>query len=42
MHEKLNFLKLREEFATFFIEATNICSILPKPAVYNGLTVAKL
>ena len=42
MHEKGEFSKIKGSICNIPIEAANICNILPRPAVSNGLIVVKL
>ena len=42
MHGKGEFCKIKVSICNIPIEAANICNILPRPAVSNGLNVVKL
>ena len=42
MHRKGEFSKMKRSICNIPIEAANICNILPRPAVSNGLNVVKL
>ena len=42
MHGKSEFFKINGSICNILIEAANICNILPRPAVSNGLIVVKL
>ena len=42
MYGKGEFCKVKESICNIPIEATNICNILPRPAVSKGLIVVKL
>ena len=42
MHGKGEFSKIKENICNTVIEAANICNILPRPLVSNGLIVVKL
>ena len=39
IHGKAEFSKIKGRFANIPVEAENICNILPRPAVSNGLIV---
>ena len=40
--EKVNFLKINGSICNVPIETANVCNILPRPAVFNGLILVKL
>ena len=42
MHAKGDISKINGSICNITIEAANICNILPRPAVFNGLIVVKL
>ena len=42
MHGKGEFSKIKGSICNIPVEAANICNILPRPAVSNGLIVVKL
>ena len=42
MHGKGEFSKIKESIYNILIEVANVCNILPKPSVSNGLIVVKL
>ena len=42
MHGKAGFSKIKGSTCNIPIEAENMCNILPRPAVSNGLIVVKL
>ena len=42
MHGKGEFSKIKGKVCSIPIEASNICNILPRSTVLNGLIVAKL
>ena len=42
MHRKSKFSKIKGNIRNIPVDATNICNILPRPAVFNGLIVVKL
>ena len=42
MHGNGEFCKIMRRICNISIEAVNICNILPRPAVYNGLILVKL
>ena len=42
MHGKSKFSKIKGSICNIPIEAANTCNILPRPAVSNGLIIAKL
>ena len=42
MHGKGKFSKIKGSICNIPIEAANTCNILPRPAVSNGLIIAKL
>ena len=41
MHGKDEFCKIKESVCIILIIAANICNILPRPAVSNGLIAVK-
>ena len=42
MHGKGGFSKIKLRNCNIFIEAAKTCNILPRPAVFNGITFVKL
>ena len=42
MHGKGEFSKIKKGISNIPMEVANICNILPRPAVPNGLIVVKL
>ena len=42
MNGKSEFSKIKGSICNTYIEAANICNILPRPAVSNGLIMVKL
>ena len=42
MHGKSEFSKIKGSICNIRIEAANICNILPRPTVSNGLVIVKL
>ena len=42
IHEKGKFSKIKENICNVPLETANICNILPRPTVSNGLIVIKL
>ena len=42
MHEKGELFKIKEIICNVPIETANVCNILPRPAVSNGLILVKL
>ena len=42
MHRNSKFSKIKGNIRNIPVDATNICNILPRPAVFNGLIVVKL
>ena len=42
MHGKGEFCKIKESICNSLIEVANICNILPRPTVSNGLIVVKM